>query len=31
MFREIDNDPGEDPYTDSRNLFRTPLWKNYRR
>ena len=31
MFREIDNDPGEDPFTDSRNLFRTALWKKYRR
>ncbi len=30
MFRELDNDPGEEPFTDARNLFRTSLWKNYR-
>ncbi|MFB0517386.1 MAG: 3'-5' exoribonuclease YhaM family protein [Candidatus Neomarinimicrobiota bacterium] len=31
MFREIDRDPGEEPFTDSRNPFRTSLWKHYRR
>ena len=31
MLREIEADPGEDPFTDARNPFRTPLWKNYRK
>ncbi|UCD37672.1 MAG: HD domain-containing protein [Fidelibacterota bacterium] len=30
MFREIDNDQDEDAFTDSRNPFRTSLWKHYR-
>lgn len=30
MFRELDSDGGDQPFTDTRNHFRTPLWKNYR-
>ena len=29
MFRELDSDPGEEAFTDARNPFRTPLWKQY--
>jgi 3'-5' exoribonuclease len=31
MFREIDSDLSEDPFTDSRNPFRTSLWKHYKK
>ena len=30
MFREIEGEGGDEPFTDTRNTFRTSLWKNYR-
>ena len=30
MYRALEDDRDQEPFTDSRNQFRTPLWKHHR-